>query len=451
MSAPGSEPVSRDSRDLDEVARHVLAVAGDLAKGADVRVDMDRTRSANVRFAKNEMTTSGEYDEVTVAVAVALGKRQAWTSTNQTDAASLKSLVERAVAMARLAPEDPETMPLLPPQTYAAAPPAHDPKLDAMAPADRAAIATRAIAAGDREKVQIAGFFYRNAYERVIRSSSGLAAAHRESEAQYTVTARTTDATGSGWAGRETHLASDLDDALLSRTAIDKAVRSASPRALPPGKYTVILEPQAVSEMLAFLVDSMDLRSADEGRSYFTGKVGEKLFADFVNLRSDPTDPETPSAPYDHEGMPLRPQQWIEAGRAKELHVSRFWGQKKDAKPTGSHHVYRLSGGQASSVDELVRGTKRGLLVTRFWYNRMLEPQSVMLTGLTRDGLFLIEDGRIVAPLSNFRYNESPVTVLKNVDAMTRATVRTPSGGGSWYVPALRTNEFTMASPSAAV
>ncbi len=437
--------------DLDAVSRKLLTIASDAAKGADIRVDTERTRSANVRFAKNEMTTSGEYDEVTVAVSIALGKRQAWTSTNQTDPASLKSLVERAVAMARLAPEDPETMPLLPPQTYATAPPAHDPKLDAMSPADRAAIATRAIAAGDREKVQIAGFFYRDAHERVIRSSTGLVGAHRESEAQYTVTARTTDATGSGWAGRETHLAGDLDDALLSRTAIDKALRSASPRALPPGKYTVILEPQAVSEMLAFLVSSMDRRSADEGRSYFTGKVGEKLFADFVNLRSDPTDPETPSAPYDGEGMPLRPQQWIDAGRAKELHVSRFWGQKKDAKPTGRHHVYRLSGGQAASVDELVRGTKRGLLVTRFWYNRMLEPQTVMLTGLTRDGLFLIEDGKITAPLSNFRYNESPVTVLKNVDAMTRATVRTPNGSGSWYVPALRTHEFTMASPSAAV
>jgi predicted Zn-dependent protease len=437
--------------ELDDVAVNVLAVANELAKGVAVRVGVERTRSANVRFAKNEMTTSGEYDEISVSVLAALGKRQAWTSTNQTDTASLKALVERVVSMARLAPEDPETMPLLPPQTYAASAPAYDLKLDAMSPADRAAIATRAIAAGDREKVQIAGFFYRNAYDRVVRSSTGLMAAHRESEAQYTVTARTPDATGSGWAGRETHRASDLDDALLSRTAIDKAVRSASPRALPPGKYTVVLEPQAVAEMMAFLIGSMDLRKADEGRSYFTGKVGKDLFADFVSLRSDPTDPETPSAPYDYEGMPLRPQQWIEQGRAKDLHVSRYWAQKQGVKPTGSHHVYRLSGGQAASVDELVRGTKRGLLVTRFWYNRMLEPQTVMLTGLTRDGLFLIEDGKVTAPLSNFRYNESPVTVLRNVDAMTRATVRTPSGDGSWHVPALRTHEFTMASPSAAV
>jgi predicted Zn-dependent protease len=440
---------------LEEVAASVLRVAESVAKGAEVRTDVDRTRSANVRFAKNEMTTSGEYDEISVSVSIAFGKRQAWTSTNQTDPASVKAMVERAVAMARLAPEDPETMPLLPPQKYAAAPPAHDPKLDGMTPTDRAAIATRAIAAGDREKVQIAGFFFRNGYERVIRASTGLAAGHRETEAQYTVTARTPDGTGSGWAGRETHRANDLDDALLSRTAIEKAVRSAKPKAIPAGKYTVILEPQAVAEMMAFLVGSMDLRSADEGRSYFTGKVGEKLFADFVSLRSDPTDPETPSATYDSEGMPLRQQQWIEGGRAKDLHVSRYWAEKKGVPATGRHHVYRLSAtdpkAQAASVDELVRGTKRGLLVTRFWYNRMLEPQSVMITGLTRDGLYLVEDGKITTPVTNFRYNESPVTVLKNVDAMTRATERTPSFAGSWYVPALRTHEFTMASPSAAV
>jgi predicted Zn-dependent protease len=436
---------------LEQVARGVLDIAKQHAKDAGVRVNVERMRSANVRFAKNEMTTSGEYDEITVSVVVTLGKRQAWTQTNQTDAASVKALVERAVTMARLSPEDPETMPLLPPQSYAPEPPAHDPALAEMTPRDRAAIATRAIAAGDREKVQIAGFYYRNALERALASSTGLFATHRETEAQYTVTARTPDATGSGWGGRETHRANDLDDALLSRTAIDKAVRSASPRSVPPGKYTVILEPQAVSEMMAFLVGSMNLRSADEGRSYFTGKIGEKLFPDFVSLESDPTSPETPSSPYDGEGMPLRPQKWIEAGRAKDLRVSRYWAQKKGVMPTGNHHVYRLSGGQAASVDELIRGTKRGLLVTRFWYNRMLEPQTVMLTGLTRDGLFLVEDGKITAPLTNFRYNESPVTVLKNVDAMTRATLRAPSGGGAWYVPALRTHEFTMASPSAAV
>ena len=438
---------------LDEIARNVVATVRTVAKEAGARAVVERTRSANVRFAKNEATTSGEYDEVSVAVAVVLGKRQAWTSTNQSDPASIKALVERAVAMARLAPEDPETMPLLAPQPRSpmAPPSAHDEPLAAMDPAARAAVATRAIAAGDAAKVQIAGFLVREDRARSIRSSTDLAADHRETEATYTVTARTPDATGSGWAGREAPRLGDLDDAALSRTAIDKAVRSARPRQIPPGKYTVVLEPQAVAEMLAYMVGSMSLRSADEGRSYFTGKVGEKIFGGSVSLESNPTDPETPGAVFDGEGMALRPQRWIEAGRVKDLHVSRFWAAKKAVTPTGSHSVFRLAGGQAPSIDDLVRGTKRGLLVTRFWYTRMLEPQTVMLTGLTRDGLFLIEDGKITMPVTNFRYNESPVTVLKNVDALTRATTRTPNGGGIWHVPALRTHEFTMASPSAAV
>ena len=437
--------------ELGAVAENVLAVAGQVAKDAAVFSTASRSRAANVRFAKNEMTTSGAYDEVTVSVSIALGRRRAWTSTNQTDPASMKAMVERAVAMARLSPEDPETMPLLPPQKYAAAPPAFDMKLAAMTPADRAAIAVRAIAEGDGKKVQIAGFFRSEIGESAIRSSTGLRAAQRETLGNYTVTARTADATGSGWGGREVHRAADLDDVMLSRTAIDKALRSASPRPVPPGKYTVILEPQAVAEMLSFLVGEMKLRSVDEGRSYFTGKVGQKVFADSVTLRSDPTDPETPSAVFDEEGMPLQPQSWIEAGVAKELFVSRYWAQKQGVKPSGNHDVFRLEGGKAENIDELVRSTKRGLLVTRFWYNRMLEPQSIMLTGLTRDGLFLVENGKITAPVTNFRYNESPITVLKNVDAMTRKTVRTASFGGKWHLPALRTHEFTMASPSAAV
>jgi predicted Zn-dependent protease len=437
--------------ELGAVAENVLAIAGQAAKGAEVFASVQRSRSANVRFAKNEMTTSGEYDEVTVGVSIALGKRHASTSTNQTDPTSVKALIDRAVSMARLSPEDPESMPLLPPQQYAKTLSPFDMKLAAMAPADRAAIATRAIAEGDGKKVQIAGFFQRDILEQAVRSSTGLSAASRETVGNYTVTARTPDATGSGWGGREVHRVADLDDVMLSRTAIDKAVRSASPRPIPPGKYTVILEPQAVAEMLAYMASEMNLRSVDEGRSFFTGKIGQKLFADFVSLRSDPSDPETPSSAFDEEGMPLSPQTWIEAGVAKELFVSRYWAQKEGKKATGNHDVFKLSGGKAENIDELVRGTKRGLLVTRFWYNRMLEPQSIMLTGLTRDGLFLVEDGKVTAPVTNFRYNESPITVLKHVDAMTKKTIRTANVDGKWHVPALRTHEFTMASPSAAV
>ena len=442
--------------DLDALASRALGIALDVARkdgqpGAEVKVDVRRRAAANVRFARNEATTSGESDEVTVSTWIAIGQRHAATWVNQTDDGSLNALAARALTMAKLSPEDPEKMPLLGPQKYRPVPSSFDDALATMGPEERAAIAKRAVTRGSEAKVQIAGFFEREAEEMVSQNSAGLVARHRETAAHYTVTARTTDGSGSGWGGREAYRASELEDELLASTAIDKATRSSGAKALPPGKYTVILEPQAVFEMMAFLVGQMNQRSADEGRSFFAGKVGQKLFADFVSLRSDPADSLTPGAPFDGEGLALGSHPWIVDGRVTKLSVSRYWAKKKDLEPTGHQSVFHLSGGKADDIDELVRGTKRGLLVTRFWYNRMLEPQSVMITGLTRDGVFLVEDGKVTSPVSNFRYNESPVTVLKNVDAMTRATSRTVAYGGVWHVPALRTHEFTMASPSAAV
>jgi predicted Zn-dependent protease len=439
------------------LATRALGIALDVMKkdkqggGAEVKIDVVRRAAANVRFARNEATTSGESDEMSVAVWVALGQRHASTSVNQTDDKSLASLAARALAMAKLSPEDPEKMPLLGPQQHGPVPSAYDDALAAMGPKERAAVALRAVQKGDAAKVQIAGFFEREIVEHVMQNSVGLIARHRETSSQYTVTARTLDATGSGWGGREAYRAADLEDEVLASSAIDKAVRSANAKPLPPGKYTVILEPQAVFEMMMFLVGQMNQRSADEGRSFFAGKVGQKLFADFISLRSDPADSLTPGAPFDHDGFALAMHPWIVDGRVAKLDVSRYWAKKKSLEPTGSHSVFHLTGGKAESIDEMIKTTKKGLYITRFWYNRMLEPQTVMITGLTRDGVFLIEDGKVGAPVSNFRYNESPITVLKNADAMTRATSRVITYGGTWHVPALRTNEFTMASSSAAV
>jgi predicted Zn-dependent protease len=444
------------TEDIAVLATRALGIALDVMQknghaDAEVKVDVRRRAAANVRFARNEPTTSGESNEVTVSVWVGLGQRHAATSMNQTDDKSIAEVAARALAMAKVSPEDPEKMPLLEQQTYGPVPSAWDEPLAALGPKERADVAARAIRRGDEAKVQIAGFYEREVREHVMQNSEGLIARHRETSASYSVTARTQDGAGSGWAGASVHRAVDLEDEVLTSAAIDKAVRSAGAKPLSPGKYTVILEPQAVYEMMAFLVGAMDQRSADEGRSYFAGKVGRQLFADFVSLRSDPADSQTPGAPFDAEGLPLSRHPWISEGRVAKLYVSRYWAKKKNLEPTGRHTVYHLSGGQAGSIDEIVRDTKKGLLVTRFWYNRVLEPQTVMITGLTRDGVFLIEDGKITSPVANFRYNESPVNVLKNVDAMTRATSRVVSYDGVWHVPALRTHDFTMASASAAI
>ncbi len=441
--------------DVSTLASRALGIARDVVKRdghpeAEVEVNVVRAASANVRFARNEATTSGASDEVTVSIQIGLGQRHASTGTNQTDDRSVESVARRALAMTKLSPQDPEKMPLVGPQAYASVPGAFDDALATRGPADRAAVAERAIARGDAAKVTIAGYYEQNLEERAIENSVGLVARHRGTGAEYTVTARTAGGDGSGWGGRQAHRAVDLDDDLVAKTAIDKAVRSAGAKPLPLGKYTVILEPQAVAEMLVFLAGQMDQRLADESRSFFAGKVGERLFPEFVTLRSDPTDPLTPGAPFDAEGQALGKHGWIVDGRVNQLYVSRWWAKQKNLRPTGAQSVFRLSGGQAEDVDELVRGTKRGLLVTRFWYNRMLEPQSVTITGLTRDGVFLIEDGKITRPVSNFRYNESPVNALKNADAMTRNATRVATGS-TWLVPALRTHDFNMASTSAAV
>jgi predicted Zn-dependent protease len=239
----------------------------------------------------------------------------------------------------------------------------------------------------------------------------------------------------------------------VGRTAQDKALRSRKPTAIEPGRYTVILEPAAVTELLWYLVGAMDARSADEGRSFFSKpgggtKLGETLFGPNITIRSSLGDATLPCAPFAHTGLPAEAVTWIDKGRVNALNYSRFWAQKQGRKPTAAANTMELLGGEAESTDALLKGVKRGLLVTRFWYTNLLTPETLLATGLTRDGVFLVENGEVTRPVTNFRWNESPLTMLKNADAMTKQTFRVD---GSTRVPALRTHDFHMASISDAV
>ncbi len=259
-----------------------------------------------------------------------------------------------------------------------------------------------------------------------------------------------TDGTGSGWGGGTGHRAGDLDAAGLAKIAVDKAKASAKPTKLAPGRYTVVLEPAAVSDLFSWLTGSLGARRADEGRSFFSkpgggSRVGEKLFPDWVTVKSDPTDPQLTSRPFDGEGVAVAPTSWIDKGTVKALTYSRYWAQKMNKQATGNPSGWILEGGKATR-DELIKGVKRGVLITRFWYLRSLDPQTILVTGLTRDGVFLIENGAVTRPVTNFRFNESPVHMLAKCDAMTPATI------SQWIrVPALRTHEFNLASVSEAV
>ncbi len=244
----------------------------------------------------------------------------------------------------------------------------------------------------------------------------------------------------------------------MGATAIDKAVRSQKPKRLPPGKYTTILEPSAVSDLIGMMVeDYFDQRAADEGRSFATKKgggsrVGENVFGKNVTIYSDPHDPIVPGGIYSDDGQPALRTAWVENGVLKNLPCTRYWAQKSKLAPVPSPTTLAMTGGTTSTAD-MIKQTKRGLLVTRFWYIREVDPQTVLLTGLTRDGVFLIENGEIVAPACNFRFNESPVAMLNKVIAMG-PSVRTYGEEVTDLpisMPTLLLDEFTLSSVSDAV
>jgi len=419
-----------------------------LARGVECLASLSANRHGNTRFAVNEISSSADVEKTTLSVTIQVGKRQATATTNQLDDRSLADVVGRATRMARLAPENPEAMPPLGRQTYRGAVNASDAATANLTPAARAKAVGAALAYG--KDAQISGFFEHMARSHALASSSGLRARHEWTTIDVRVTARTSDGSGSGWGGGTGHRAAELDAGTLAKLAVDKAKSSARPTKLDPGRYTVVLEPAAVSDLFGWLTGAFGARRADEGRSFFSKpgggtRIGEKLFPDWVTVKNDPTDPALTTRPFDGDGMPLAPTTWIDKGTVKALSYPRYWASKQNKPPTGSPAGWILEGGKVSR-DDLLKGVKRGVLITRFWYLRALDPQTLLVTGLTRDGVYLIENGAVTRPLTNFRFNESPVQMLAKCDAMTPATI------SQWVrVPALRTHEFNLASVSEAV
>jgi predicted Zn-dependent protease len=350
-------------------------------------------------------------------------------------------------------------MPVLGPQQYSPSRAYFD-DVAAATPEWRAGAAASAIEMSRKRDVVSAGFVETAASIQALGTSKGLFAFDRMTAADYNLTARTPDGSGSGWASKSFNQLALLDPSALAAAAIDKAARSRNPAAIEPGKYTVVLEPAALADMLVFFTFSANARQADEGRSFFSKKgggnrVGEQLLGENVRIYSDPVHPLAPAITFDNEGLPVPRDVWVDKGVLKNLMYSRFWAQKQGKPPTGGPANLIMDGGNAT-LDQLIEGTERGVLVTRFWYIRPLDPQTLLLTGLTRDGVFLIEKGKVTRPVKNMRWNESPVVALNNIDAMTPAerVVSGEGAGGSGLAlvcPAARIREFTFSSASDAV
>src|SRR5688572_11262995 len=450
--APGSSQVLSQ-----EEARALTARVLSFSAADQTRVTVTSERSGNTRFADGSITTSGGTDNTSVTVTVTFGRRRASSSTNVLDEASLKRTVDLASRLARLAPEDPELRPELGPQTYTAVAAfvesTADLDAEARAEAIGRAIGAATIAGKPAGTIFSAGYLEANARAIAVATSNGLFAYHRTTDADFSVTARTPDGTGSGWAHGGARDWSAVDPAAIGRVAAQKAVASRNPQETAPGLYTAVLEPQAVNDLIPLLAGALNARNADEGRSAFSKpgggtRIGEKVADERVTLYSDPADAGLLGQPFDPDGLPLRRMVWIEKGILKNLAYSRFWAQKQGKEPTGFPLVGGLAlVGGTRSTDELIAGCARGVLVTHFFYIRALDPRTVLQTGLTRDGAFLIENGRVTRPLKNFRWNESPLLMLNRLEDIGRPE---PTAAGR-LMPALRVRDFNFSSLSDAV
>ena len=373
----------------------------DLVAADSATVHISAADDQHVRFANNDISSSALIDQLELTLTVGYGRRSATVATTATDERALVRLVDQSQALAKLAPEDPEHMPPVEPSQFAE-PIAWSDRTATAAPEDAVGwlrpVIERARAAG----VDTAGYLTRSVGGSTLANSSGLFVQQRSTSVGFSLTARTPAGRGSGWASTQVTDIRDLDLAAVGRQAIGKALASRNPVARAPGRTTVVLEAAAVRDLVGWLLWRLDRRPFDEGRSFLNRLVeqgsdplGAALFGNSATLLSDPLDPAAPCATH-ADGLPLTRTPGIENGRLTSLAVGRYWAGKQGIPP---------------------QPTPGNLLITRIWYLRELEPETLLVTGLTRDGTFAIQQGRLAGPVQNFRFNESPLNILRRIVA----------------------------------
>ncbi|WP_339847678.1 TldD/PmbA family protein [Dokdonia sp. Asnod3-C12] len=432
-----------------EEAKKVMEKAMSFSTADACVINLGGSESGNIRYARNSVSTSGHQSNQSLAVTASFGKKSGTATIDEFDDASLEKVVKRAEELAKLAPENPEFMQPLGPQTYDESKTYVEATAN-MTPEYRAQVAESSIQPAKANDVTAAGFLDGGAGFSAMMNSNGLFAYNKSTNVEFTVTMRSNDGTGSGWVTRDFNDVSKFDAAEASKVAIDKAVMSREAKAIEPGKYTVILEPSAGLGLLEGLGRSISARSADEGRSFMSKegggtKMGVKIVDERVNLWSDPLNEEVPAGTWNGEGQPLKKTSWIENGVVKNLAYDRFWAQEKGVEPVPFPSNFIMGGGDAS-LEDLIKSTKKGILVTRLWYIRSVDPQTLLYTGLTRDGTFYIENGKIKYPVKNFRFNESPIIMLNNLETLGKQ-VRVDGS----LIPYMKIRDFTFTSLSDAV
>lgn len=446
-----------DEKETKAITDKVLA----MVKANDASVNVSSDKLSHLRFAHNNFLTSGQRVSRGANVTVWIDGKRGSSSTSDLDDASLRSMVDQAEKLARLAPVDREYVPTLGKQVYKPVN-GYIESTANMSLSDRAASIGSILADCEKAKVIGAGFHSARSQTGGSLSKNGNFEFEKSTNVSLSVTARTADGQSSGYFLRSHHDIAKLDTKRISNEAIKKAQTGLNARTIDPGIYTVILEPQAVADLMGNLGFGFNARNAEEGRSAYSlpggkTKLGEKIFDERITIYSDPWNAELPGSQSAQGGIPAEKVTLIENGTLKNLIYNRFWAKTKGKEATpGPVNTIFQANGQTASVDEMIKATKRGILVSRFWYIRGTDPRTASQTGLTRDGVWFIEDGKIQYPVKNFRFNQSIIQMLApgNVEMIgVSERVGGSEGGGSSasLLPALKLKAFNFTSQSEAV
>jgi PmbA protein len=408
-------------------------------------------RAALTRFANNTIHQNVAEQDRWISVRVALDHRTARATTNRFDPDSIRGAVEQALALARSAAPNPDLLPLNEPSVMSETK-RFDAATAAATPEHRGRAVAEAIRIVESFGQTAAGIYSTGQSVEAIFNSRGVAAWHAETMAQFSITAMAGDS--SGWAKASAVSHSSFDPVALARNAADKARRSSDPQELAPGRYTVILEPAAALDLVGQMFGDFSATSVNDSRSFLTDRLGTKLFGDNIHISDDVSHALQSGVPFDGEGVPRRKLTLVEAGVPRELAYSRSSAHRAGVEPTG--HGFPLPNevgeaplniviaGGSTSVDQMIASTERGILVTRLWYIREVDPYEKIMTGMTRDGTFLIEDGRVTRGLRNFRFNQGIIELLNNVEALSPSVRASGEEAFDMVVPALKVRNFNF-------
>ena len=443
--AAEAEPHLHLYGELRRIAERILK----LSDADETEVTLDAGADALTRFANNTIHQHVAEQFLTISVRTVIDGRTARATTNKTDEEALRRVVAASLRIARSQPKYPGLLPMPGAQKYEQVRRWCE-ATSAASPEDRARAVARICRRVEKEKQTAAGTYSSGATRSLLANSKGLAATYEQTRAEFSITVM--EEKSSGWAKASAADIRALDPDALAARASQKAAASRAPREIAPGRYTVILEPAAALDMVGYLFYDFSGTAVQDQRSCLTKRLGKKLFGENITMWDDVTHAEQLGAPFDGEGMPRQKVLLVDRGVPRNLVYSRATAKKLKAKPTGHGLSLPNEWGEAplnlvleggsNSLDEMISSTERGILVTRLWYIREVDPYEKVMTGMTRDGTFLVENGRVTGGIRNFRFNQSIIELLANVEALGPAARASGEEASDMVIPAMKVRNF---------